>query len=189
MRTLTLAFTLLAMLTLSGCIAGNDDSPTTDDAAAAAEGTNETALVLYEHSGSTGNAIATPAISVNNGGAYEFEVDRTSANITGYVLELTWEAGSPASENLDLWIRETGNFAIDPTNPELVNNALDSQPHMKATGASPLRLTFTPDELDPEAEYSMLVRAASPAGASLDQSFTLNVAVFDGIEFDPEHAF
>ena len=185
MKTISLALLLVGVLSLSGCIAGSDDDPS-----APVDREDPLPVImgpfLETFTGTSGNAISTPLFSITNGGTYEFPLTRNGTNVSGYVLELTWDPIGPESDSLDLWIRATGDYAIPPSDPMTLVN---SQPTLKATGGSPLRLAFTPDALQPEIAYSILVRAATPAGVSLEQPFALQVAVFDGLAFDEAYAF
>ncbi len=182
-RTIILA-SLFALTAFSGCI--TTDSPSDLDAALDADAAPVARWVTEELSGDINIATATPAISVNNGGAYQFPLDRSDANATGWVLELEWDAVDARSQSLDLWIREICDCTIPASEPTETGQVPD--PVAKATGPSVLRLTATPDLFEDDKDYEILVRAASPAGVSQAQPFTLHLSRASGVDFDSEYS-
>lgn len=173
---------LLLTAAAAGCIGGTDDDElapanTTPTDANETLGTLETEVL----EGEAAIAVATPAASLNfnpptASGPFQFPLERPD-NATGYVLELTWDATTPLSEAMDLWVRraDTGNIPpMDPTNPA------PEPPAATATGTSPLSLTVAEDDLDEDLDYEILVRAPSEmgVGAALLQPFELHVTTF-----------
>ncbi|MDX1612449.1 MAG: hypothetical protein R3185_08765 [Candidatus Thermoplasmatota archaeon] len=168
---------LLLTGALAGCIGGGDEaveaqSAQSDEALEKTLQRVETDVLEGEIMVST----ATPAISFNFQGTYAFPLERP-ANATGYVLELVWEASSPASENLDVWVREEGAGNVPPSDP---TSPLAVPPVVKATGPSVLHVVVEEDVLEEDVAYEILVRAPSEMGAGLaaSQPFELHVSTF-----------
>lgn len=129
---------------------------------------------------------ATPVASLNFGGTFSFPFD-VSDNLTGVVLELEWSAETPASENLDLWVREAGAGSIPPSDP---SDFPPPAPLAKATGPSVLRLALTADDLGELSAVDLIVRAPSDmgSGVAFEQPFTLHVTTFEDVAFDSEYS-
>ncbi len=183
----TLVCLSLVTIALAGCI--TDETPAPDLDADAAATMLPTGPITTIHEGSFDTGVATPAMSVNQGSAYQFPLDAHNNTTTGWVLEVEWTAVNAASERLDLWVREICDCAIDPTNPQAVADA--PRPTVQATGPSVLRLAFEPSALDRSKEYEILVRAAQPVGAAgftEAQAFTLHLTTFVEDAFDPEYS-
>lgn len=182
MRGGTILAALLLTAAAAGCIGGTDD----DELAPAnttPTDTNETvgSLETEMFEGEVAISVATPAVSFNSNppgsnGPFQFALERPD-NATGYVLEVTWDATTPLSESMDVWVRrtDTGNIPpMDPTNP------VPEPPAATATGTSPLSLTVAEDDLEDDLDYEILVRAPSDmgAGAAVMQPFELHVTTF-----------
>lgn len=176
---------LASMVVLLAAVAGCISTPP-DDATTASTGSTTDASLLVPITDTVDGDVmlsaATPARTLNYGGAFA-TILTTTDNATGYVLELEWTAATPASEQLSLWVRPSGQGALPPDDPtELVTI---SEPLAKASGPSPLRLVLSIDQFPELGDYDILVRAdAAPVGAAANQPYTLHVTRFEGIPFD-----
>lgn len=184
---------LLVAAPFAGCI-GEDSAQTTDDEgieqASVSNRTNGT-IDTETLEGEVAFSVATPAVSFNfnpgtAGGPFQFELDRPS-NATGYVIEVTWEPATPASENLDVWVRDASEGNIPPSDP---TNPVPAGPVASATGSSPLKLAIAEEDLEEDPTYNVLVRAPSDmgAGVAVNQPFTLHLTTFEDRAFDPEYS-
>ncbi len=134
--------------------------------------------------GNTGISVATPLRTFNNGGAFNHPIE-LSEDHNGFVLEMVWTPnGQGNTDQLDLWVRDAASGTIPPEDASDVY--APAQPIAQVSGSSPLRLVLTPDIMEVGKEYSMLIRAASPAGVAYEQEVQLYVHEFIGAELDPE---
>lgn len=176
---------LTLMIALSALAAGCVNAPADDAQTAATElPTDAVALPQTEEvAGDIQISAASPARTVNYGGAFTTVIELKD-NITGFVLELEWDAATPFSESLSMWVRPAGAGAIGvPPDPSLVTGT--APPLAKVDGASPLRVALAADAFPEPGEYDVVVRATGqPVGVALGQSFTMHVTRFDGIAFD-----
>lgn len=180
-RRAVLLASLTVLFVFAGCL-GADEEPAPGEDPPAAPSVPPAPLVS-DFEGLITAGAATPLLSVNDGENYIFPLPATT-NATGYVLEVVWEAATPASETLDLWIRVTGAGTVPPNDP---TQPLPPAPLHKATGASPLRLAVPVDEVPADEELDILVRAASdPVGVGVNQEFVLYVTVFRDTPYQPE---
>lgn len=126
---------------------------------------------------------ATPVRTVNNGGAFLTTIE-LKENTTGFVLEVEWDAATPASESLSVWVRPAGSGSVTiPPDPALVTNT--QPPTAQVDGTSPLRLAIAADAFPELGEYDVVVRAsAQPVGVAANQPFTIHVTAFEDIAFD-----
>lgn len=182
------AVLLLLAAPLTGCIGDDPSTNTADDEIEQAStgienGTIETEMI----DGEVVFSAATPAVTFNFNppgaeGPFFTELERPE-NATGYVIEVTWEPSTPASETLDVWIRSVDEGNIPPTDPM---DPVPAGPAHSATGSSPLKLAVAEDELEEDTQYEVIVRAPSGmgAGVTVDQPFTLHVSTFVDRAFD-----
>lgn len=184
---------LLVAAPFAGCI-GEDSGQTTDndelEQASVSNRTNGT-IDTEALEGAVAFSAATPAVSFNfnppmAGGPFLFELERPSA-ATGYVIEVTWEPTTPASENLDVWVRDANEGNIPPSDP---TDPLPASPVATATGSSPLQLAIAEEDLEEDTPYNVIVRAPSDmgAGVAVNQPFTLHLSTFEDRPFNPDYS-
>lgn len=182
-RTLLPALALLALA--AGCVeapAETVDASSEADVADAAQNAISTEVV----DGDIQVSVATPARTVNYGGAFSTAFTLTEAT-NGVVLELEWAAATPASEQLSVWVRPAGAGVVDPTDPQGL--ASTSEPLAQADGASPLRLALPASAFPELGDYDIVVRAAAaPAGVAANQPFSLHMSFFQGLPFDETYS-
>lgn len=174
---------LLLTSGMAGCI-GSDRAETDDEPAepgSVEEPANTSRVDTALTEGEVGLSLATPASSFNlnpptAGGPFQVELDRAST-ATGYLLELVWEAATPASEDLDLWVRDASEGSIPPEDP---TEPLAAPPVATATGSSALTLVIQESDLEEGTTYNIIVRAPSEmgAGVAIQQPFELYVSTF-----------
>lgn len=190
-RTLV-ALALIVAAPMAGCIGGEDAEPTDSDQLEQANTTAPTNGTVSTEvtEGEVFLSAATPAVSFNSNpgtaeGPFEVPLERPSG-ATGHVIEATWEPATPASESLDVWVRDANTGNIPPQDP---TSPLPEPPVATATGSSPLKLAIAEDDLDEDTEYTILVRAPSemPVGATVDQPFTLHVTTFEDTTFNSDY--
>lgn len=174
----SLLVTVLIASAAAGCVKRGDEPV---DTAAVAD--LLPALPFTEEiAGDVQVSVATPLRTVNNGGSFSAPLAVNETH-TGFVVELVWEAASPAAEELSVWVREAGAGGIPPSDPAALLVA--PEPLARVSGASPLRVPLPASAFPGAGEYEILVRAAAePAGVALDQPFTLHVTTFDALPFD-----
>lgn len=175
---------LLALALLAGCLGPSDGGLEAASLPASGATSAPTGPDVEAFEGDVLLSVATPARTVNNGGAFIPAVLETDANTTGYVLELEWTAASPASEELSLWVRPEGTGAVSPDNA--ANLADNPPPTARADGPSPLRLALPIADLSEAESFDVVVRAAGQAGAAAQQTVTLHVTTFRDVAFDPD---
>lgn len=163
----------------AGCVgAPADIAPASEDPAAALDAVPTT----EELAGSITLSAATPARTINNGGAFSHPLTVIDTH-TGFVIEVVWEAATPASESLSVWVREAGVGSIPPSDP--ANLVTAPGPVAQVSGASPLRIALPADAFPATGDYEIIVRAAAePVGVAANQPFTAYVTSFDAIPFD-----
>ena len=168
---------VLAAVALSGCI--GTSQPTTDPLG---ENATEVAAPLTERiAGHIMTSFTVPGRTFNFGGSFVGTFEHTES-ITGYVLEVEWDANSRFTEQLALWVRAAGVGAISPTNPNLVTG---SENLAQIQGESPLRLVLPASDFPEPGNYEWVVRATGePAGAAVEQTFLMRFTAFDGVAFD-----
>lgn len=174
---------LLTALTVAatGCVTASTDD--VESAGAGHVAPDATGIVTDDLDGMIEAAVATPAVSFNSGGTFSFPI-QPGGNVTGFVLELVWDAAAPTNEELDLWVRVTGAGQIPP-DPQHVPAP---GPIAKATGPSVLRLALPADAFPDDSQYDVIVRAASPGGLAMQQPFTLHVTTFQDVPFDDAYS-
>lgn len=178
--------TLATLLALAAFAAGCVNAPASDIETAATSDVIDPALAtpateMFE--GSIQVSVATPARTVNSGGAFSTVVELDD-NVTGYVFDLEWSAATPASESLSMWVRPAGVGSIDvPPDPALVTGT--QPPLAQVDGASPLRIALAADAFPEPGEYEIVVRAsAEPIGVAANQPFMLHLTTFRDMPFD-----
>lgn len=182
--------TLVLMLALAALAAGCVNAPAPEEVEAASLGDSADAAlalpVTEEFAGDIQLSAATPARTVNYGGTFSTVVE-IKDNVTGFVLELEWEAATPASESLSMWVRPSGIGSLNvPPDPALVTNP---PPTAQVDGTSPLRLALAADAFPEPGEYEIVVRAsAEPAGAAANQPFVIHITTFAGVAFDEAYS-
>lgn len=188
---------LVAVLLFSGALAGcigedGSTEATGDDIQAANATPNGTGTIDTETiEGEVQVSAATPVVSFNFNsptaeGPFQTSLERPS-NATGHVLEVTWDAATPASESMDLWVRQAGEGNIPPSDPA---DPPPAEPAATATGESPLKLAVADEDLEEDTDYDIIVRAPSDmgAGVAVDQAFTLHISTFQDVDFDPDYS-
>lgn len=182
----------LAILTplVSGCF-DSDGSSKGTEAGYASQTADETQASLPADSASTpasrspkvdtydghllasATATSAPALLEDEAASLTFH-----ETITGYVLELAWTPSTPLSEQLTLEVRPANDDPVD------TNAAIAA-----ATGKGTLYLAVAASEFPTAGDYAIVVKAAGdPAGAAANQDYTLTVATFEDMEFDPTYS-
>lgn len=125
---------------------------------------------------------ATPVRSLNYGGAFSYPFT-PAANDSGYVIEVEWDAATPFSEEMSVWLRPSNVGMIPPQDPS--EFVMAPSPLRQADGASPLKITVPIADLEPDVEYAVIVRAsAAPVGVAANQPFTIHFTAFVDAAFD-----
>ena len=183
-----LARPIVLLIALAATAAGCVTLPADETEAAAADLAAAAALapVTDTFDGDILLSTATPVRTLNNGGAFSTVLE-VKKNTTGVILELEWDAVSPASQQLSMWVRPAGSGSLTvPPDPAILTTGA---PLAKADGASPLRLAL-PADLFPEAgDYDVVIRAsAQPVGVAVNQPFTIHITTFADMAFDDAYS-
>jgi hypothetical protein len=114
-------------------------------------------------------------------GADLLSIADLEGTVTGWIVEVSWTAETPAFNDLAIWGRPSGGGNGLPLQ--------DPEPQVIVQGSSPLRLPLPATAVEETPFVVFLRPARSPGGVAVSQPFEARVATFDNISFDPNYAF
>lgn len=163
---------LAAVLLLSaGCLGDDGDAASTGplEEGNASQGAtpNATPRVVHDENHWT-LGVSTTLAQANVLGDGGHPVVDVALNGTGFTSTLTWNASTPASE--ELWFRiqhlDSGTFVA------------------QENGTSPVTLSVPEDRWEGPGRYALVVRASGdPAGVFVAQTYQLETRIYEGIAF------